>query len=416
MKSMWFWRVLAVALLFGTGPGRADGRHHTPPDSPEGIVSVDTFSRHDLKQMIEDEYRDEIPWEQAFGEFVDVNAYVPNLTVQETYDYFQDIYHLEDWTISVRNVEPMGQLNGRNRYVAAENMPPGGNIYLLEEKHPESHTVDWWVGHSPDDIWMHYYIRVIDAREFMGRPGVLLTWVNFGHANFEQDPVLMQGFLMMRIAHAAERDNMVKVLNWRAAGNTGPVDDQVKLELELFDVENYDAMYIWNTVASQMTPTVAWSDLYDGFISSHFYVADTPKEATWAYLSDPKHMAEWTVSLRNIHDIPGDNRFIGIERLSPQGLILGEMSISEESNSFDLKMSVVGRYQHLFGNTKWMTSSIRVLDGQETVGKPGSVVVWTAYHHLAYSARPELEEEWKFLPVRNMFAADNVRQVIENKR
>lgn len=280
-------------------------------------------------------------------------------------------------------MEPWGQLNGKNRYVAVEHMPPGGNIYhLLEEKHPETHTVDWWVGHRPDDIWMHYYIRVIDAQKFIGRPGVLLTWVNFGHANFEQDPVLMQGFLMMRIAHAAERDNMVKILNWRAAGNTGPVDDNVKLELELFDVENYAPVDIWHTVASQITPTVAWSDLYDGFISSHFYVADTPKEVTWAYLSDPKNMAEWTVSLRNIHNIQCMDRFIGIERLSTRGLILGEMSISEESYSFDLRMSVVGRYQHFFGNTKWMTSSIRVLDGQEAVGKPGSVVVWTTYPHV----------------------------------
>ncbi len=413
MKSKWFCRVMVVALMLEAGAGWANDHHHPAPDLPEGIVSVDTFSRHDLKQMIEAGYRDEIPWEEAFGEFVDVNAYIPGLTVQETYDYFQDIYHLEDWTISVRNVEPLGQLDGKNRYVAAESMPPGGNIYLLEEKHPDTHTVDWWVGHSPDDIWMHYYVRVIDAQAFIGRPGVLLTWVNFGHANFEQDPILMQGFLMMRIAHAVERDNMVKILNWRAAGNTGPVDEDVKHELELFDVENYDPMDIWSAVASQMTPTVAWSDLYGGFISSHFYVPDIPKEVTWAYLSDPKNMAEWTVSLRNIHTIPCNNRFIGIERLSPQGLILGEMSISEESCSFDLRMSVVGRYQRFLGNTKWMTSSIRVLDGQEAVGKPGSVVVWTTYRHAAYDALPELKEEWKFLPVRNMFAVDNVTRLLE---
>lgn len=60
-----------------------------------------------------------------------------------------------------------------------------------------------------------------------------------------------------------------------------------------------------------------------------------------------------------------------------------------------------------------MTSSIRVLDGREAVGKPGSVVVWTTYRHAAYTALPELEKEWKFLPVRNMFAADNVKLLLE---
>jgi hypothetical protein len=358
-------------------------------------------------------YQEEIPWEEAFGEFVDVDAYIPNLTVDETYEYFQDIYNLEEWTISVRNVQPMGELNGKNRYIADEAMPPGGNIYLLEEKHPETHTVDWWVGHSPDNIWMHYYIRVLDAQEYIGRPGVLLTWVNFGHANFEADPVLMQGFLMMRIAHAAERDNMVKILNWRAEGNTGPVDDIVKAELDLFDVENYDPMYIWESVASQMTPTVAWEDLYGGFISSHFYLVDTPKEAAWAYLSDPENMEEWTVSLRNVFSTPCNGAFVGVERLSPRGFTVGETSISEESYSMDVRMSVLGFYQYFFGNTKWMTSSMRVLDGLEAVGKPGTVVVWTTYHHVAYDAFPLLQLQWKYLPVRNMFAANNVKLLLE---
>ena len=87
------------------------------------------------------------------------------------------------------------------------------------------------------------------------------------------------------------------------------------------------------------------------------YMPDIPREVAWAYLSDPKNMAQWTVSLRNIHDFSCNHGFIGIERLFPRGLILGEISISEKSYSFDLRMSVV---------------------------------VWATYRHVAYHALPEL--------------------------
>lgn len=71
MASKWFWGILVIALILETGPGWANDHHKPPPDLPEGIVSVDTFSRSELEQMIEAGYRDEIHWEEAFGEFSD---------------------------------------------------------------------------------------------------------------------------------------------------------------------------------------------------------------------------------------------------------------------------------------------------------------------------------------------------------
>lgn len=398
--------LVVFALCFVALPVRAQ-HHHQP--LPDGIVSVDTQSRPALQQMIKDGYRPEIPWVEAFGEFVDVNAYVPDLSVDEVYDFMQDMGNLKYWTMSEYDFQPMGTFNGRNRYSAPEPLPPFGMVYITEEKHPEAKTVDWWVGKTPDDIWMHYYVRVLDAQTYIGKPGVILDWVNFGHANFEADPVMYQGFLGMRIAHALERDNAIKIMQWRHAGNTGPITPDVMFQIGLINVHTQDFMYIWNLVMSGVKPTIAWEDLYGGFISSHFYVLDVPVDEAWTYLKNVNNMERWTVSTRGV--VPFCDKFIALETLSPVGLLAADTDIDEETRTLDLRMSH-SRYHHEFGNTKFMTSSIRVLDGMDTVGKPGSVVVWTTFRHKAYETSPELAEQWKYLPVRNKFAAENVKLLL----
>lgn len=398
--------VLSTSVFLGAVPAQACH----PKPLPDGIVSVDTYSKSELSQMLEAGYQPEITWQAAYSEFVDVDAYVPDLTVSEAYDYLQNTYNLPEWTMSVWNVQPMGTLNGRNRFSFQEQLPPGGTLYLLEQKYPEVYTMEWWVGHAPEDIWMHYYIRILDAQVYMGKPGIIIDWVNFGHANFERNPDLMQGFLQMKVAHGVERDNMIKILHWRHAGNTGPIDNATALQLGLINGHLYSAPEIWAMLGSQVTPTVTWNQLYGGFVSSHFYLTDQPVDKVWNYLKKPKNMERWTVSTRNVVDFPGD-AFMAVEKLDPRGIEFADQDISEPSMTLDLRMSSA-RYHQYFGPTKWMTSSMRVVDGPESVGKPGSVVVWTTYHHVAYDQRPELADVWRLLPVRNKFAANNFSLLI----
>ncbi len=391
--------LLVFALILLAAPARA----HTP--LPQGIVSVDTMNPHQLRQKILDGYSPEIPWEQAYGEFTDVPAYIPGITVEQAWDYISDTYKLMEWTMSVRNMQPMSPLNGVTRYIAEERLPPGGNTYFLEIKHPETYTIDWWVGHSPEDIWMHYYFRVLDAQEFAGKPGVLLTWVNFGHANFDRDPYLHQAWLMMEIAHGIERDNLVKILQWRAAGNSGPIDTAVMQQLGLINVEMMDPMAIWGFIASQVTPTVSWDTLYDQFIGSHFFIVDAPQEQVWNYLREPENMNQWTLSLRGVHDFGDD--LVAIERLSPHGLILGDMDVHPESQMIDLRLGKIGHGHH--GRDRYfMNSTLRVFDAATCSGKTGTIVVWISYHHVRYDSSPEYSELWRLLPSKNKLAAQNI--------
>lgn len=193
---------------------RNEGRLHRE------LVNSDKYNAVDLMQgFVKPGRIERLGWDEAHSEFVNVHGFAENVPIEKAWDYISDIRTLEEWTMSVRNIRPMPDLNGRKRYQSEDILAPGGEIYFLENKIPESRTVEWWVGHHPEDIWMYYCMRVLDGELIMGRPGSVVTWVNFAHANFQRHEMLAKGFRLMPIAHGIERDNLMKILVHRFAGH-----------------------------------------------------------------------------------------------------------------------------------------------------------------------------------------------------
>lgn len=177
------------------------------------LCNIDKFSAKELwEDYIKPGHSETISWGRAHGQYVNVHGFAEGVPTDKAYEYIQEIVNLEEWTMSVRNVRPMPDLQGRKRYQAEDSLAPGGTIYFLENKVPETKLVEWWVGHSPEDIWMYYCMRVLDGQEIMGRPGSVITWVNFSHANFARNEMLSKGFTLMPVAHGIERDNLLKIL------------------------------------------------------------------------------------------------------------------------------------------------------------------------------------------------------------
>lgn len=189
----------------------------------KNLVNVERHSGEELRDgYIRPGLRERLSWDEAYGRFVNVHGFAEGVDPEAAWQYVSNIKSLEEWTMSVRNIEPMGEWQGRKRYRAEDSLAPGGVIYFLEKKVPEGRTVQWWVGHSPEDIWMSYCMRVLDGRAVLGRPGAVITWVNFAHANFERNEILCQGFRLMPLAHGLERDNLIKILESRHGSKTGP--------------------------------------------------------------------------------------------------------------------------------------------------------------------------------------------------
>lgn len=257
---------------------------------------------NELRSHIRDAYTPEIKWEDAYGQFVDIHTYIDDVTPLQAWDYLEDIFNLPEWTMSVRDVQPMSDHNGMARYTATENLPPFGPIYFLEEKHPDLKTIDWWVGHDPEDIWMRYSMRILDAQSYMGRPGAVFTWVNFGHENFWSNDILMQGFLQMKPAHQIEQNNFVKILKWRVAGNAEePLTPEKMKELDLINVATVEPPeMLWQILVEGVTESVPWEVLYGDFVGSHAFLRNVQAVDAASYVLDPHNLQDWTVSLRNL--------------------------------------------------------------------------------------------------------------------
>lgn len=394
--------VTATAVLTLTAQAKAC----PDPPAPPPVISVDTMSVFQLMQLVNDGYSDEVAWEDAHGEFVDVHTYIPGVTVEQAWGYLESIYNLPEWTMSVREVVQIDDLDGQVRYMATENLPPYGHIYFLEEKHPDQHMIDWWVGHTPDDIWMRYSMRILDAQQYMGKPGVVFTWVNFGHENFWSDPILMQGFLQMEPAHRIEQNNFVKILQYRAAGNTEPLTPEIMIQLGVINAALIPPEELWALLAGGVTPTIPWSDLYGEFIGSHIFLPDVADEDVADFVLDPENLEDWTVSLRELQ-FNQHGGFIGLERLSPFGVVRGRATTHLPSNTMELQMSPL-RHDPFGRKPFVMNTSIRVLDGFRTIGREGTVLCWISYANEAQNDDWLLEQYWKYLPVRNDLAGNNI--------
>lgn len=412
MKKRWIViAALLVVMLVAVNP--VQGRENTPA----GIVSVDSSSPAELYQKLAAGYVPQITWFDAYSKFVDVHTFIPDIDVEDAWAYVSDIRNLQQWTMSVRNIQQMPDLNGKTRYQAYDPLGPspdgqglGGPIYFLEKINNEDRTVDWWVGHSPEDIWMYYYMRVQDAKPLTGKAGVILTWENFSHANFLRDEVLQTGFLMMPIAHGLERDNLVKILKYRAQGHTGDVTVDVMRQLGLINVELCDPDYLFRVlIFSQIRPSVAWEEYYNNFIGSHFFLPGVSADAVYRYLSVPEHMAKWTVSMRNIRALEG-NRFEVVERLLPHGRLVGEMQLHPQTKTIDILMGPMGAVKSDGTSGLWITETFRVCDGMSSNGQEGAVVIRINFRHSMYDEMPEL---WRYLPVRNKFEAQNLAVILK---
>lgn len=412
MKKRWILIVaLLVVMLVAVNP--VQGQENTAT----GIVSVDTSSPAELYQRLYAGYTPEISWFDAYSKFVDIHTFIPDVDVEDAWAYISDIRNLQEWTMSVRNIQKMSDLQGKTRYEAYDALGPaadgqglGGPIYFLEKVNSEDRTVDWWVGHSPEDIWMYYYMRVQDAKPLTGKSGVIMTWENFGHANFERNPVLHQGFLMMPIAHGIERDNLVKILQYRAKGNTGKVTVDVMQQLGLTNVELFDPWYIFfERIMNQVRPSVTWEAYYNNFIGSHFFLPGVSADTVYRYLSVPAHMERWTVSKRNIRALDG-NRFEVVERLLPNGRMVGEMQLHPKTKTIDVLMGPMGAVKSGGNSGLWLTETYRVCDGISANGQEGAVVVRINFRHSMFDQAPEL---WRYLPVRNNLEAQNLGIILK---
>jgi len=120
--------------------------------------------------------------EEIFGQYCHLGQYI-HCPVDMAFEYAANVYSLEEWTFSIRKLEPLGG----GLYKGLENLAPDTYIYIRSEAYPDSRVVDYpcaW--DQGDELWMRYYFRFIDAMPTLRKPGTVVLWTNCKHPYYDR--------------------------------------------------------------------------------------------------------------------------------------------------------------------------------------------------------------------------------------
>jgi hypothetical protein len=148
-------------------PGLYTCEEHTIPD----VMSH-------LKELTKETYEHE----EIFGSYCHLGTYI-KCPVDMAFEYAANIYSLEEWTFSLRQLKHIGGGLYKGIEYLADNTP----IYARAEAYPDSRVVDYpcaW--DQGEELWMRYYFRFIDAMPTLRKPGTVVLWTNCKHPYYDR--------------------------------------------------------------------------------------------------------------------------------------------------------------------------------------------------------------------------------------
>lgn len=121
--------------------------------------------------------------EDIFGNYCHLAEYI-NCPVEMAFEYSKNVYSLEEWTFSVRDLEHVKD----GLYKGKDNLAKDTYIYVRIEAYPESKAVDYLCAWDRgEELWMRYYIRFVDAMPTIRKPGTVMLWTNCKHPYYDRN-------------------------------------------------------------------------------------------------------------------------------------------------------------------------------------------------------------------------------------
>ncbi|WP_296153232.1 SRPBCC family protein [Pseudonocardia sp. SCN 73-27] len=138
-----------------------------------------------LLDIVSRRVQDSYSHDTIYGFACNLQMYIAARPV-DVFSYLSDVYSLEEYTYSVRGLQPF---NDAGVYVGQDTVAPETTIYVHTVANVEAGTIDYrcaW--DQPDELWMVYLFRVLDASDVLGRPGTVITWTNMHHRYYDENP------------------------------------------------------------------------------------------------------------------------------------------------------------------------------------------------------------------------------------
>ncbi|MBW4450025.1 MAG: hypothetical protein KME38_25120 [Spirirestis rafaelensis WJT71-NPBG6] len=136
-----------------------------------------------VMEKLKDVTKQSYPQEEIFGTYCTVCEYI-QCPVDMAFEYAANIYSMEEWTYSVRQLKHIGG----GLYKGLDFLGDNTYIYIRAEAYPDSKVVDfpcaWDQG---QELWMRYHYRFLDAMPTLRKPGTIMLWTNCKHPYYERN-------------------------------------------------------------------------------------------------------------------------------------------------------------------------------------------------------------------------------------
>jgi hypothetical protein len=189
-----------------------------------GLARHENLSRDDLMRQVTEAAKETYTREEVYGRYCTLETYI-DCPPEDVFAYLADVYSHEEFTYSVREVEPVEGKPGV--YTGWDTVGDNTRIFVRVDAKREALTVDY---HSAwdqgDDLWMVYLFRIVPAEVVLKKPGSVLLWTNCYHPYYAKNPYpelvpegreLWVGDLWPQFApgHRIELDNLKAILEHR---------------------------------------------------------------------------------------------------------------------------------------------------------------------------------------------------------
>lgn len=160
-------------------------------DRIKGLYRAEEHSRDETKERFDRETKERYSHDEVYGKWWNVNNFI-DVPVDYALAYGANVYSLEEWTHGIRNLKHVG--NGI--YEGKDLSAPHTEIFVKSEPHHDARAVDYhFAWDQREELWIRHYLRFIDSKPALNRPGTILSWLSCKHPYYDRKSPNQPGFV-----------------------------------------------------------------------------------------------------------------------------------------------------------------------------------------------------------------------------
>ncbi|MFD0384187.1 hypothetical protein ACFQ2B_23625 [Streptomyces stramineus] len=194
------------------------------------LVWNENTGQDEMMKLMEGMTKESYSHEEIFGQYCPLSEHI-DVPYDIVFEYCANARSLEEWTYSIRNMKHLGG----GLYRADEMIQPNTDIYIRSDaqKGPEQGLVvypcAWDQG---QELWMRYYLTIIDSAKVFNKPGTVVLWSNCKHPYYDRATTDVPDYIakgrartdrvwvgdiwpMFHAYHSIEMGNLKKILEHR---------------------------------------------------------------------------------------------------------------------------------------------------------------------------------------------------------